>query len=150
MQIVQIAQHMQVGIRQFLLETLYISNMKPWGTQHFLVHNRTLWVGKQTTMWTMLAHPPCTHVMFWIFLFGLNCLFGENCGCYLISACSTMSFEFVQLMLDNTDRDIKPQFECDLFCCFYLKGFGERRSLFGRISSCLCSVGIHKLAFVPA
>lgn len=45
-----------------------------------------------------------------------------------------MSFGFVRLMLDNTVRDIKPQFECDLFNCFYLKDSGKA-SLIVRIAS---------------
>lgn len=61
-----------------------------------------------------------------------------------------MSFGFVQLMLDNTVRNIKPQFESDLFSCFYLKDSGK-----GSLSHCedfswVCSVAIHKLAFVSA
>lgn len=36
-----------------------------------------------------------------------------------------MSFSFVQLMPNNTVRDIKPQFDCDLFRGFYLKDSGR-------------------------
>lgn len=58
-------------------------------------------------------------------------LFCVNSGCYLISECSPMSCGFVQLRLDNTVRDTKPQFDCDLFSCFYRKDSGE-----GGVSHC--------------
>lgn len=76
---------------------------------------------------TVAHHPLCTHVIFQVFLllFCLNCLFFVNPSCYLISGRSPVSFGFVKLMLDNTVRDIKPQFESDLFGCFYLKDSGK-------------------------
>lgn len=45
-----------------------------------------------------------------------------------------MPFGFVQLMLDNTVRDIKSQFECDLLAIFISKTQGKAARLIGRIS----------------
>lgn len=43
-----------------------------------------------------------------------------------------MSFSFAQLLLDNTVRAIKTQFECDLFKVFNLKDSK------GKVASIIC------------
>lgn len=114
---------------------LVIFEMCPWSSVLWdLINACELYTEKCHYVTSVIvAHLLCTHVIFRVFLmlFCLNCLFCVNSSCYLISGCSLMSSGFVQLMLDNTVRDIKPQFECDLFSCFYLKDSGK-----GGLSHC--------------
>lgn len=68
----------------------------------------------------------------------------------VISSLDPVSFGFARLTLDNTVRDIKPQFECDLFSCFYLME-SEKHSLVVHCEDFLRGpphAAIHKFAFV--